>query len=87
MNDDKLTVISEDGTEKEYTILFTFKLDEYGKDYVAFFEEGQEDLFVSSYKPEDEDGGSLENVTDEKEWDMIEEVIEAFLLEDDGEEA
>lgn len=85
MVDEKLTVINEDGTEKEYTILFTFKLEEYGKDYVAFYEEGEEDLFVSSYKPEDEDGGSLENVTDEAEWDMIEEVIEAFLLEDEVE--
>ncbi len=88
MTEDKITVVSEDGSEKEYTILFTFSLEEFGKDYVAFFEEGEEELFVSSYKQDgEEDGGALGDITNDEEWNMIEEVIEAFLMEDEVEEA
>ncbi|MFV0423976.1 MAG: DUF1292 domain-containing protein [Bacilli bacterium] len=86
MNDDKIVIITEDGSEKEFNILFSFSLEEFGKDYVAYFAEGEEELYVSSYVPEDE-GGKLDNITDENEWDRIEEVIEAFLLEDEVEEA
>ncbi len=87
MNDDKISIISEDGIEKEYAILLTFKSDEYGKDYVVFFEEGTDELFVSSYQADSDDGGKLEDITNDDEWQMIEEVIEAFLLEDEVENA
>lgn len=87
MNDDKISIVSEDGTEKEYAILLTFKSDEYNKDYVVFFEEGTEELFVSSYLADTDDGGKLEDITNDDEWQMIEEVIEAFLLEDEIENA
>ncbi len=86
MNDEKITIVTEDGTEKEYNILFSFSLEEFEKDYVAYFSEDEEELFVSSYEQEDE-GGKLDNITDEDEWDRVEEVIEAFLLEDEVEEA
>ncbi len=86
MNEEKFVVIAEDGSEKEFTILFSFELEEFGKKYVAYFEEGAEELFVSSYEPDGE-GGELGHITDEAEWDKIEEVIEAFLLEDEIEEA
>ncbi len=87
MNDDKITIVSEDGQEKEYTILFTFKSEEYEKEYVVFFAEGEEELFVSSFTQDDNEGGRLDDITDDDEWDMIEEVIEAFLVEEDIEEA
>ncbi len=86
MNDDKIVVVTEDGTEKEFNILFSFSLEEFEKDYVAYFAEGEEELYVSSYV-QDGEGGALDNITEEAEWDRIEEVIEAFLLEDEGEEA
>lgn len=86
MNEEKIVIITEDGSEKEFNILFSFSLEEFGKDYVAYFGEGEEELYVSSYIQEDE-GGKLDQITDENEWDRIEEVIEAFLLEDEVEEA
>lgn len=86
--DDKIVVVGEDGKEVEYTILFSFESEEYEKSYVAYFAEGEEELFVSSYVPDAEgEGGDLGHITDEDEWDMIEEVIEAFLMEDEEENA
>ncbi len=45
MNDDKIVIITEDGSEKEFNILFSFSLEEFGKDYVAYFAEGEEELY------------------------------------------
>ncbi len=87
LNEDKITVVSENGEEKEFTILLTFSSEEYEKDYVVFFEEGEDELYVSSYQQDDNEGGKLDDITDDEEWDMIEEVIEAFLVEGEGEEA
>ncbi|MFV0498668.1 MAG: DUF1292 domain-containing protein [Bacilli bacterium] len=85
MNEDKIVIITEDGKEIEYNILLSFRIDDYDKDYVAYFGE-EEEIFVSSYVA-DGDGGNLFDIEDDKEWDRIEEVIETFLLEEDIEEA
>ncbi len=42
---EKMIIVDEDGNEKEYTILFTFYSDEFGKDYVLFYDENDEDGF------------------------------------------
>ncbi len=86
MNDDKIILVTEDGSEKEFNILFSFSIEEYDKNYVAYFSEEEEELFVSSYV-QDGEGGELGDITDEAEWDKIEEIVEAFLLEDEVEEA
>ncbi len=87
MEDNKIYIENENGVEVEYTILLTFESEEYGKHYVAYFEEGEEQLYVSTYDPNDNDSGELGAITDDSEWDMIEEVIEAFLMEDESEES
>ena len=75
MNEDKIVVINEDGTEIEMDVLFTFDSDETNKQYVLYYDVTKEDgeVYVSSY-------------TAEKEWDMINEVFETFMSSDSEEE-
>ncbi len=81
--DNKLIVIDENGNEKEMQILFTFDSKDYQKNYVLFFDpNAEEEIFASSYS----EGGELNIVEDEKEWAMINEVLEAFLNEEEQEE-
>lgn len=79
MDEKTLTVINDDGTEEEMEILFTFNDDSTEKKYVLYVNPVDEtgEVFVSSYT----DDGVLENITDEKEWEMIEEVFNAFIIQ------
>ncbi|CAM4205010.1 DUF1292 domain-containing protein [Erysipelothrix inopinata] len=74
-----IVVIDDDGSEKEMEILFTFNDDEYNKSYVLYVDPADEtgEVFVSSYTEE----GELNNVTEEKEWAMIEEVFNTFIIQ------
>jgi len=82
MDDNKITIITDEGIEKEMTIHFTFYSDEFGKNYVVFYDpaDPEEKAYAMSY----DDEGNLDQIEDEKEWEMIEEVFEAF--EDDEDE-
>lgn len=93
----KLTVINEEGQEIECEILFTFDSQDYNKDYVVYMpigdefmdEDGYPEIHVSSYTTdEDGEGGGLEPIEDETEWDMIEEVVASFIeaQEEEGDE-
>lgn len=75
MDSNTLYITTDQGEEKEMNILFTFDSEQYGKSYVLFYQEGQEEeIFCMSY---DEDG-NLNAVEDEEEWEMIEEVLEVY---------
>jgi len=83
-----LTVIDEEGNEIECEILFTFDSPEYKKDYVVYMpvgdeyvdEDGYPEIHVSSYTTnENGEGGGLEPIEDEAEWEMIEEVVASFI--------
>ena len=84
----KLTVIDENGAELEFEILFTFDSEEYKKNYVVYMsadesnvdEDGYPEIHVSSYTVnENGEGGGLEPIEDESEWDMVEEVVANFI--------
>jgi uncharacterized protein YrzB (UPF0473 family) len=78
-------VIDEQGNEIEYEVVLTFKSDETGKDYVVYklpIEEETE-VFASSYDPSKKDGGELKPIETDSEWDMIEEVLNAFLEDEE----
>ena len=70
-------VTDESGNEKEMEILFTFEDEEKGRKYVVFAdpEDEGEEVFASAY----DDEGNLMPVETDEEWQMIEEVIGAFL--------
>lgn len=84
MEENTLVVIAADGSEKEMEILFTFSDDTFKKDYVLYVDPSDlnGEVFVSSYTEE----GSLNNIEDPKEWEMIEEVFSAFVIKHDEEE-
>lgn len=75
-NDKKITIIDENGVEKEFLILFTYHSEEFEKDYVIFYEENNvEELYACSYK---EESNQLENIESDEEYDELEKVIEDY---------
>jgi len=92
---DRLTIINEDHQEIECEIVFTFDSEEYEKNYVVFSpigeeyvdEDGYPEIHAASYVPDEDGEGVLTSIEDDKEWDMIEEVIASFLeAEAEGED-
>jgi len=88
MEMNSLTVIDDAGNEIECEILFTFDSPEYQKDYVVYMpvgdeyvdEDGYPEIHVSSYTQNaDGEGGGLEPIEDEAEWDYVEEVVAQFI--------
>lgn len=84
MNENKLTFINEEGQEVLCTVLFTFTSDEFGKDYVVFYADSEDDeeqveLMAASYTL-NEDGTvkELSEITTDEEWELVEEVLEEF---------
>lgn len=86
---DYITLVDDEGNESLYEILFTFESEDYNKKYVIIYPAGtidEEDVELQAYSyTEDEDGtsGDLQPIEDEKEWDMVEEVLNTFLEEED----
>jgi uncharacterized protein YrzB (UPF0473 family) len=86
MSDNTIVITKADGTEITCEILFTFHSDETEKDYVLYVEVDDEEgnVFASSYT-EEADGmiGELFDIPEEneEEWQMIEEVLNAFQSE------
>ncbi len=87
--ENQLTIIDENGNEILCEVLFTFNSEEFNKNYVVFYPVGSEEedgtisVMAASYV-ELEDGtcGELSEVTDEKEWELIEEMLESFANDD-----
>lgn len=87
--DSNITIVDEEGNEVLCDVLFTFQSDDFNKHYVLYYptseedEEGNVELFASSYDPDDDGEGQLYPVESEEEWDMIEEMVNTFLEEDE----
>ncbi len=81
MDDNKLIMTDDDGKEMEMEVLFTFDSEDGKKHYVLFFDPTDDsgEVFASYYDLE----GNLAPVTEESEWEIIEEVFETFLSEQD----
>ena len=83
----KIVLEDDQGQTHDYEVLFTFDSEDYGKSYVVIYptEDGNNDeinVEVYSYTL-DPSGtgtfGNLEPVEDEKELDMAEEILNAFI--------
>lgn len=87
-NEDMITLIDENGNEQLFKELFTFDSDDYGKSYIFIYPEEQENddsVDIQAYiiaDNEDNDGQDLVPIEDDKEWDMVEEVLNTFLDND-----
>lgn len=93
-----ITVVDENGNEQLFEVLFTFESEEFGKSYVLYFpvgaeedDEGEIEIQASSFTENTDadgkvDGGDLLPVETDAEWDMIEEMLNAFLAEEEENE-
>lgn len=69
-------------------VILRFYLEEYQKNYLVYTdhsmdESGEENVFVSSYIPNDEEG-TLTDIIDENELERIMTELEKILGEEDG---
>ncbi|GAA0334460.1 DUF1292 domain-containing protein [Bacillus carboniphilus] len=88
--DKHITVYDEEGNEQLCEVLFTFDSEEFNKSYVLYYPVGQDEdeeeeeieIMASSFSP-GEDGGELQPIESDEEWDMIEEMLETFLAEEE----
>ncbi len=81
------TVTNEDGSQVECTVLFTFKNEVTGKDYIVYTdntldEEGNTVVFASIYTPDCDESELLPIETDE-EWDMVEKLLDELQSEEE----
>ena len=78
IKDEKLIVESDD-ERIEYDVLFTFDCEATKKSYVGYtdniiLDNGRKTIYVSSYNPLNEEI-ELEDITDQKELNMIQDVL------------
>lgn len=90
LDEDFITLVDGEGNEELYKILLTFESDDFEKSYVLVHpatsddEDEEVELFAFSYKDPDEGlEGQLEDIETDEEWDMIEEVLGAFMAEEE----
>ena len=77
----QMVVTDEAGVDHIVNILFTYTNEERGKSYVAFYEEtNKEELIAMIY---DEETKELSDIEDDEEFAEVEEVLQAFLDEQD----
>ena len=91
--DEKVTfkVVNDEGKEVECEVLFTFESDETKKNYIVYTdntldEEGNTKVYASIYNP-DEDETKLLPIETDKEWKIIETILEELQNEIQGNEA
>jgi uncharacterized protein YrzB (UPF0473 family) len=85
MENETMVVVNELGEEVLYEIVLTFENKEFEKHYVIYKLPGEEndEVFASSYNPDNKNGGDLAPIESDPEWDMIEEVLNAFVEEEE----
>lgn len=87
MNEERMTfkVFDDQGKEVECEVLFTFESDETKKNYMVYTdntvdEEGNTKVYASVYNP-DEDETRLMPIETEKEWQIIETILDELQNE------
>ncbi len=81
LREDQMVITTDDGVEHIVNILFTYDNEERNTSYVIFTEDGNDDdVMVMKYK---EGSDELLYVEDDEELDEVQEVLDAFLDEED----
>ena len=85
MENETMVVVDDQGNEVLYEIVLTFKSDVTNKSYVIYKLPGddEEEVYASSFDETEENGGDLKPIETDEEWDMIEEVLNAFVEEEE----
>lgn len=81
MKEERMTfnITNDEGQEIECEVLFTFESDETGKNYMVYTdntvdEEGNTKVYASIYNPDEEDQ-TLQPIETDKEWTIIETIL------------
>ena len=81
MKEERMTfnITNDEGQEVECEVLFTFGSDETGKNYMVYTdntvdEEGNTKVYASIYNPDEEDQ-TLQPIETDKEWTIIETIL------------
>ena len=84
MEEKNFTVIDEEGKELEYEVVLTFNNPENEKSYVIYKLPGEEneEVFAAVYDENNKEDGNLQPIETDEEWDMLDEVLNAFLNEE-----
>lgn len=85
MEKNSFTILDENGKEVKYDVLFTFQSEETNKDYIVYTDntkdsDGNTQVFASIYHP-DEENSKLEAITTDKEWQIIETILNTIQEE------
>ena len=85
MKKNTFSMIDENGKEVIYDVLFTFESDETHKNYIVYTDnikdaKGNVQVFASTYNPDDPHS-KLEAIETEKEWKVIETILETLQEE------
>ncbi len=87
-NSDKntFTVINDEGEEITCDVLFTFDSDETKKSYIVYTDntkdkDGNIQVYASIFDPNSEDTTELLPIESEKEWKVIESILESLQEE------
>ena len=85
--DNKIIVINEKGKEIEYEVLFTFESDETECNYIVYTDnkkdkKGNTKVYASIYKEDKKGRIEMLPIESEKEWKVIETILES--IQDDG---
>lgn len=90
MDNEQMTfvVINDEGKEIECEALFTFESEETGKSYIVYTDgsvddDGNTNVFASIFNP-DSDEQRLLPIETEKEWKIIEVILEELQAEING---
>lgn len=82
--DDNLITIIQDDQESVAEVLFTYEDEETSKQYVVFRIVESDEISAARYVESDEEGGFLEDIETEEEWDMLDDLLDGYFesLED-----
>lgn len=89
-NNERIIVPDENGDEHLFDVLFTFDVDETEQSYIVLVPAGEEnddaeevEVYAFRYeeKGEKEDDLELHAIESDKEWDMVEEMLNTFTAE------
>ncbi|MCK9235225.1 MAG: DUF1292 domain-containing protein [Acholeplasmataceae bacterium] len=86
MDNNKLTLIDEDGKETICEIILTHEHN--GKSYVIFEFAGTEEISAAEFipDPENPEEGTFQDITTDEEWEMLDKVLDQYFDELDLEE-
>ena len=85
--DRTITLVRDDGKEIVADILFTYKSEEFNKDYVVFQVRESGEISAASYTETDSKNGELNKIETEEEWALLEDLLDDYANQGEDNES